>query len=153
VSNPDNWTPTGVPSTGDTAVIATGLAVEIGNVLHGIPITLGNANPVSAPTLQLINAGTSDVDVGTFTGSVPIAPPQYANLVTIGNNTVDGAVGGALEGEPDQSTLTIRNVGSLQLTGPQDDIFDAPSRLNGEPHHQHLQQGDLPNCAVYECGL
>jgi hypothetical protein len=58
VSNPNDWTPTGVPAYGDTAVITQGTAFANGpHEFSGVNVDLGNPNPADAPTLQLVNAG------------------------------------------------------------------------------------------------
>ena len=126
------WSPRGVPHPGDTAVISTGLAVDVGSSLSGVDVELGNQSLSRAPYLELMNAGTVNVNVGTYNGGNPPTPPIYATMVTMGTNTIDGGVGGWMEGQPDGSTLSVYNYGNLSFGGLPyySEGYQAASHLN-----------------------
>src|SRR5689334_10765245 len=87
-----NWTPNGVPHSGDTAVVQGGEMQVLGGSTDGVIINLGTTDPASAPTLFARNATIGSVNV-----LAPSGPPYnygeyYANMEISGRVVEKGSV-------------------------------------------------------------
>jgi hypothetical protein len=107
---PNNWDPTGVPASGDTAAIESGTVKLSDQGLSGVMFILDAANADSQPTLALRNVALDDriavsgvFNPGDFSNGTPVGEINARGVVTsAGQITTTGG-----RGAPFQSQLVI----------------------------------------------
>lgn len=144
VTDANAWSPTGLPGPNDVADIAQGTAFVLGAADDtGINYVLGNTSSSAAPNLVLVGRTSASVDLATG----PLAtyssnpdqylfggPSLYANVISVGSNTLNAAVGGFYGDGNNAGYLTVHDVGAL--TGNFNAIlgeltFDVAGTLSG----------------------
>jgi hypothetical protein len=119
VTDPNGWTPTGVPGDGDTAIISTGTALMIADTANptfqfGTPVVFNQPQP-TPPNLDMV--GHNSVTLNVFsTSDQSLVPnvPLDGTVNATGQNTITANIGA--EPEDVGSQLTLNTVGSLDGT-------------------------------------
>src|ERR1700760_2618994 len=112
--NPNDWTPNGVPQSGDTAIIETGKVKLANTGQGGVTIDLNGTSADTAPVLSLRNDVLADnivmTGLQTRFGEIDI----HGTVVDKGSMTIGG---GRFTGGADL-TINIRGNGTLLSEGP-----------------------------------
>jgi hypothetical protein len=147
-NNPIDWSPTGVPGTGDDAVIPFGTVslttpVTVGSIsLTNASASLGIADPggTDAVTGNFNNSGTVNVDYRTSSTSTPMGGGStltIGGMLTNANSGIFNIGYGNIAAATTVTAAGLSNAGTINLTGSGSvqatlDITDpAPTTLTG----------------------
>ena len=152
-SNPNDWSPTGVPDPGDTLTMTTGTMNIHGNALAGDTLTIPSASTSSPPTINLIRAdasiavksgpsstvdinvsgGKSSLSLNAFIDTVNVQVAPHSTLVM--NDTVSlstlNVSGGTISFIGSNSFSAFKTVFNDKLTGTAT-INEAGGNASGE---------------------
>ncbi len=148
--HPSDWSPKGVPESGDSATITAGTVRASNGSLAGIDINIGSKAPDNDPVLALRNETIGHVLVQT-TEARPEEDPdptRYADITVAGKVTAAGEidVGGVnVLGTGITGNLQIRlgRGASLHVTGSLNGHADSSVSITGQQHSVLINDGQI----------
>ena len=149
-SHSSDWSPKGVPESGDSAIITAGTVRASNGSLAGIDINIGSKVPNNDPILALRNETVGDVLVET-TESRPEEDPdptRYADITFAGKVTAAGEidVGGTNvlgRGVPGNLDIRLARGATLHVTDSLYGYADSSISITGQPHSVLINDGQM----------
>jgi hypothetical protein len=146
----NDWSPKGVPESGDSAVITAGSVRASNGSLTGIDINIGSRMPDNDPILALRNETVGDALIKTteYRPEEDPDPTRYADITVAGKVTAAGAiqVGGINDlGRPVPGNLDIRLArgATLHVTGSLSGDGDSSVSITGQQHSVLINEGQI----------
>jgi hypothetical protein len=149
-NHPNDWSPKGVPKSGDSATITAGTVRASNGSLAGIDINIGSKVPDGDPILALRNETVGDVQVMTME-AMPEEDPdptRYADITVAGKVTAAGAIDvGGLSlfgtGIPGNLEIRLAHGATLQVTDGLLGLADSSVSITGQQHSVLVNDGQI----------
>ncbi len=145
-----NWSPNGVPRSGDTAIITAGTVHARNGSLQGVDINIGAEQPVHDPVLALRNETLGNVQVVT-TELHPESDPdaiRYADITVAGRVTAAGTISVGEtsvigSGVPGNLDIRLARGATLHVTGGLNAAAISVITIIGQPRSTLVNDGQF----------
>jgi hypothetical protein len=145
-----DWSPKGVPASGDSASISAGTVRASNGSLADVDINIGSKAPDNDPILALRNETVGDVQVVTteYQPEDDPDPTRYADITVAGKVTTAGAIDvGETSvvgtGVPGNLDIRLARGATLHVTGSLSAFADSSVSITGQQHSVLINDGQI----------